>query len=303
LILAYGQLAAAMVLVGINVVVGKLLAEALPIPVIACLRCILAAAVLWPLMRNREPGPIPRAPVLRNLFWQAAFGTALYNIALLAGLRLTSALEGGLVLSALPAAIAIGSALWLRERLAARSWLAALLAGVAMAVITLARTEVHAPGSLAGNALVLVAVFGEAVYVLLAKRVAGRVGVITASFWMQLFSALLLLPLSLIAAPDLAFGAIDARIGALLVFHSLTASVLALLLWFNGLRRAKASIAGVFGAFLPASAAVSAVLILGEQFGIVHAAGFAMMLASILLATWPQRSPYSREVQPAGTSS
>ena len=40
-----------MALVGANVAVGKLLAEALPIPLILCLRCILACLVLWPLAR------------------------------------------------------------------------------------------------------------------------------------------------------------------------------------------------------------------------------------------------------------
>lgn len=301
MILAYTQLAASMALVGVNVVVAKLLAEALPIPVIACLRCILAAAVLWPLMRLREAGPVPGRAVLGNLFWQAAFGTALYNLALLAGLRLTSALQGGLVLAALPAVIALGSALWLKERLAPRMWLAAPLAALAMAALTLARAGPDASGSVAGNALVLLAVCGEATYALLARRVAGRVGIVTASFWMQVFSAGLLLPLSLAIAPDLALGAIDGRIGALLVFHSLTASVLALLLWYGGLRRVEANVAGVFAALLPATAAVSAVVFLGERFGAGDIAGFAMMLASILLATWPRRRAYGAGAQSAGT--
>lgn len=289
-ILAYLQLAVAMALVGLNVVIGKLLAEALPIPVIACLRCLLAALVLWPLMRRIEPGPRPAVPVLGNLFWQAAFGTALYNAALLGGLRLTSALEGGLVLATLPAVIAVGSALWLKERLSARAWIAAAVAGLAMAVIDVARSDGGgggAGGSLAGNGLIFVAVLGEATYVILAKRVIGRTGVITASFWMQAFSALILLPFSLFAAPDLGFRGMDAGIAGLLVFHSLTASVLALLFWFNGLRRAKASVAGVFAAFLPAAASAGAVAVLGEVFDITHLIGFMLMLASILLTTWP----------------
>ena len=49
--IAYLQLAASMALVGANVAVAKLLAEALPIPMIAFLRCVLAMAVLWPLAR------------------------------------------------------------------------------------------------------------------------------------------------------------------------------------------------------------------------------------------------------------
>ena len=93
---AYAELAGAMALVGANVGVAKLLAVALPIPMIACLRCLLACLVLWPLARVME-GRVRVGPaVLRNLALQALFGTALYNAGLLAGLRLTTALECGM---------------------------------------------------------------------------------------------------------------------------------------------------------------------------------------------------------------
>lgn len=280
-----------MTLVGANVGVAKLLAEQLPIAVIAFLRCGLALLVLWPLARVVEGRVAVPRDVRRNLFWQALFGTAIYNAGLLAGLRLTSALEGGLVLATLPAVVALGAALWLGERLAARQWLAAGLAGGGMAAITLARLGGGEAGGAAwlGNLLVFLGVCGEAVYVLLAKRVAGRVPVLTASLVMQAFSALVLLPFAL---PGL--GAIaalsDPSLLALLVFHSLTASVLCLLLWYQGLRRVPGGIAGVFTAFLPASAAITAVLFLGESFSAIHAVGFVLMGASLLLATWPRRA-------------
>lgn len=287
--LAYSQLALAMILVGANVGVAKLLAEALPIALIAFLRCALAVLVLWPLARAIEGRVRVSREVKRNLFLQAIFGTAIYNAGLLAGLRLTSALEGGLVLATLPAVVAIGSYLWLRERLSARQWMAAGLAGFGMAAITLARLGDGGGGSVLGNLLVFVGVCGEAVYVLLARRVAGAVPVITASLWMQFFSALVLLPF---AASG--FGAMAAlmepRLLGLLFFHSLTASVLCLLLWYAGMRRVPAGIAGIFTAFLPASAAVTAVLFLGESFGAIHAAGFALMMTSLLLATFPSRA-------------
>ncbi|MCU0886998.1 MAG: DMT family transporter [Rubritepida sp.] len=290
MILAYAQLALSMALVGANVGVAKLLAEQLPIALIAFLRCALAVAILWPLARWLDGRVRVSGAVKRNLFLQAVFGTAIYNAGLLAGLRLTSALEGGLVLATLPAAVALGSFLWLRERLAPRQWVAAGLAGLGMAAITLARLGGDGAGASAlGNLLVFLGVCGEAIYVLLAKRVVGLVPALTASLWMQVFSALVLLPF---AAPG--FGAVaalaDPWLLGLLVFHAVTASVLCLLLWYAGLKRVPAGIAGVFTALLPASAAVTAVLFLGERFGAVHAAGFALMMASLLLATWPRRA-------------
>ncbi|MCX7931046.1 MAG: DMT family transporter [Rhodovarius sp.] len=295
MILAYAQLAGSMMLVGANVAVAKLLSEALPIALIAHLRCVIAFLVLLPLAAALEGLRLPPPRLLANLFWQAVFGTALYNAGLLAGLRFTSALEGGLVLASLPAVVALGSFLWLRERLMPRQWLAAGLAGLAMAALTLARLrgEEAGAGSAIGNLLVFAGVIGEAVYVLLAKRMAGRVGIFTASLWMQGFSALVLFPFAL---PG--FGAAAAlaepRLAALLLFHALTASVLCLLLWYRGLARVPAGTAGVFTAFLPATAALVAVAFLGEAFGALHGLGLAVMLASVLLASWPRRATQPR---------
>ncbi len=284
--MAYLQLALSMILVGANVAVAKLLSEALPIAVIAFARCVLAVVVLWPLARLLEGGPRLGRATLHNLFWQAIFGTAIYNAGLLAGLRLTTALEGGLVLATLPAVVALGAWGLLRERLTGPQLSAAALAGAGMAAITIARIGSAEGGSWAGNLLVFVGVCGEAAYVLLARRM-GTVPVMTASLWMQVFSALILLPF---AAPGFnALAGLDATLAALLVFHAMTASVLCLLLWYQGLKTVPAGAAGVFTAFLPASAAVVAVAFLGESFGLAHGVGFGLMLVSVLLATWPRR--------------
>jgi drug/metabolite transporter (DMT)-like permease len=285
---AYAQLAASMALVGANVGVAKVLAGSLPIAMIVGLRCLLAVLVLWPLARAMEGRVRVDGRSLRNLFLQAAFGTALYNAGLLAGLRLTTALEAGLVLATLPAVVAIGSALWLREVLPPRQWTAVALAAFGMGALTLARAGGEAHGSLLGNLLVFGGVCGEAIYILLAKRIAGRVPLVTASLWMQAFSMLLMLPFCLPVLGSVAALA-DPEVAGLLVFHSLTASVICLLLWYAGMRRAPAGIAGVFTAFLPATAALVAVVFLGEAFSGVHAAGFVLLTGSMLLATWPGR--------------
>ena len=128
-------------------------------------------------------------------------------------------------------------------------------------------------------------VCGEAAYVLLAKRIAGRVPVLTASLHMQAWSAAVLLPFAL---PGIgAAGALASPgLSALLVFHSLTASVLCLVLWYAGLRRVPAGTAGLFTGLLPATSAAVAVGVLGEPLSAQHVAGFALMAASLSLASW-----------------
>jgi drug/metabolite transporter (DMT)-like permease len=165
---------------------------------------------------------------------------------------------------------------------------AVALAAFGMGALVLARVAADGHGSALGNLLVFAGVCGEATYVLLAKRIAGRVPVVTASFWMQFFSAAMLLPFSLPGIGAMERLAAPGLLG-LLLFHSLTASVLCLLLWYAGLRRVPAGVAGIFTAFLPATAAVVAVAALGEGFTAVHAMGFVLRGGSLLLATWPRR--------------
>ncbi len=295
---ALAQLALSMMLVGGNVVVAKLLALALPVPVVLFLRCVIGALLLAPLALREDARP-PPPRMLGVSALQALCGTLVYNSLLLAGLRRTGALEAGLVLATLPAVVAIGAAVVLRERLPPRRWAGVALAAFGLMALTLARNAGGGPGagSWSGNALVLLAVCGEASYVLLTRLMAVRLAPLRATFWLQVCGFVLMAPL---AWPRLA-GAMPAlmqpRVAMLLVLHAATASVACNLLWFSGMRRVPASLAGVLGVFLPGTAAVAAVLVLGERFTPALAAGFVLMLASILLATWPGRA--ARPVQPA----
>lgn len=282
-----------MAITGVNVPVAKLLAESLPVTGIVFLRCLVALALLAPLARLAEPEQRrPRGALALNLAAQAAFGTLLYNAALLAGLRQTSALEAGLVLASMPAVVALGAYLLLGERPGRPQWLGAATAALGIALLNTANVAWQggaAPGSPVGNALVFVAVCGEAVYALLARRSAGAIGIFTASLWMQLFSALMLAPVALPALAGVDPAAATPRVIGLLVFHGATASVLQLLLWYSGMRRMPASRAGIFTIFLPAAAALTAILWLGEQVTAAHVFGFALMALSVWLATRPSR--------------
>jgi drug/metabolite transporter (DMT)-like permease len=276
-LLAYAQLAGAMALVGANVAVSKVLAGALPVAVIIAGRCAISCAALLPFVRPRWPG----GKAALNLAGQALLGTVLYNAALLAGLRRVGALEAGLVLATLPAVIAVGSWACLGERIGARGWTAAALAAAGMASLAGLRGGMGNL-SLAGAALVFLAVCGEAAYVLLARANAGRLGIGEATLWMQAASLAFALPLALAARPAAVPGA---GILALLVVHALTASLLAVVLWYAGLRRVPGHVAGVFAAVLPLSAGVVAVLALGETLRPAHAVGAVLVLLSIGLAT------------------
>ena len=301
MIAAAAQLALAMAITGANVPVGKILAGQLPIFGIVFLRCLVAVAVLVPLVRILEPKvPRPDRRLALNLAMQAALGTVLYNFGLLAGLRLTSALEAGLVLASMPAVVALGAAALLGETLRPGQWGGVALAALGMAALHLAGlAETSGAGGFSGNALVFLGVCGEAGYALLSKRSAGATGVFTATLWMQVFSCLLLAPLALpdlLALPGSAFAP---WVLGLVALHGLTASVLHLLLWYRGMRTMKAGLAGVFAIFLPAAATLASMALLGERPGLAHGIGFALMVLSVLAATWPSKAGPKRTARAA----
>lgn len=288
---ALAQLAAAMCLVGANVVIGKLLAAALPVPVILFGRCLIGTLLLGPPALRNGGARIPAPRTLGAAALQAVAGVLAYNSFLLAGLKHTGALQAGLVLAALPAITALGAAGVLRERLSPRRIAGIALAAVGLAGLAIARAGGGdaAPFSWTGNLLVLCAVLSEATYILLARIVAGRMAPLAATFWFQVLGGILMAPLAFPLLRGSMAALATPWVAGLLLLHAATASVLCNLLWFSGMRRAPANLAAVMSVFLPGTAAVLAVLVLGEQLTPALAVALVVMLASILVATWPER--------------
>jgi drug/metabolite transporter (DMT)-like permease len=77
----------------------------------------------------------------------------------------------------------------------------------------------------------------------------------------------------------------------LLLSYALTASVITVWLWMQGLRHVPAPQAGVFAVMLPLAAAAIGVGVLGEPFGVEHGVALGLALAGVVLATWPGRTP------------
>jgi drug/metabolite transporter (DMT)-like permease len=174
--------------------------------------------------------------------------------------------------------VALGAVIVLGETLTARQWAAVALAVGGIAAISHAKL---AGGSVKGDALVFAGVCGEAGYMLLARTISGRIPLVQAVFFMQVASAILSVPMALVTWHTARF---TPMIGALLVLHSLTASVLAMLLWYFGLKRVTAGRAGLFTIFLPVTATALAILLLHEAFRRADLWGLLLMAASMLLA-------------------
>jgi len=291
--LAWLCLGASMALVGSYVGLSRVLVAAFPVFLVAWLRFAIGALAMLHWLK-RAAGDAPLAPRDRMLlFWESFLGNFLFSICMLYGVALTSAVAAGVILAAIPAAVALLSWLFLGERAAPRVALGIAFAVAGIALLSMARGDGAQAGERLwlGNLLLVGAMLCEASYVVIGKRLVVQVSARRISAIINLWGLALVTPLGAWAASSFDFAAVTVPVWGLLVFYSLAASVWTVWLWMTGLKRVPAASAGVFTILLPISATAIGVGVLGEPFGMLHAAAFVLALAGLALATWPAKAP------------
>lgn len=301
-ILAYACLALSMSLVGSYVALSKPLVAIFPVFLLAWLRFGIGGAAMLHWLKK----PVGEAPMTRQtrqlVFLESFLGNFLFSICMLYGVSLSSAVAAGVIMAAIPAVVALLSWLFLRERISLRVWLAVACAVLGIALLSLSKTELSAPvgqgleANLAsktawlGNLLLLGAVFCEAAYAVIGKKLTGVLGAKRITALINLWGFVLVTPMGLWLAWRFDFAAVTPASWLLLLFYALAASIWTVWLWMTGLKGVPASQAGVFTVMLPISAALVGVCVLGESMDAAQGAAFALALAGVVLATLPERA-------------
>ena len=250
------------------------------------MRFAIAAVLMLPLTF-----PAGSAAIMRRnagtLFFQSFFGNFLFSIFMLSGIARTSATAAGLVMSTLPAVVALMSAMALRERVTWRTGAAIALAVIGVASLTLTRGDSSGRATSAlGNLLVFGAVLCEAAYVVIGKRLtSAQVSAMQISAWMNLIGLVLVLPLGLWQAASFHFDAVPAGVWWLVMLYAICASWISTWLWLSGLRVIPASQAGVFTVALPIAAALIGVVFLSEKITAGQLFAFFCAALGIVLVT------------------
>ncbi|HEU6453940.1 MAG TPA: DMT family transporter, partial [Roseateles sp.] len=132
---AYALLAASTSLVGSYVGLSKLLVAAFPVFLLAGLRFGAAALLMLPWLKK----PAHEAPLDARsrglLFLESFLGNFLFSICMLFGVSLTSAVSAGVIMASIPAAVAVASWLFLRERITVRIGLAIGCAAIGIGLL------------------------------------------------------------------------------------------------------------------------------------------------------------------------
>lgn len=300
--LAYAFLALSMVLVGTYVALSKPLAAALPVALLARLRFGIAALAMAHWLRRPPDEPPLTRQTHGLLFLESFLGNFLFTLCMVSGVQRSSAVSAGVIMAAIPAAVAVFSWLFLRERVAPRVWAGVACAVAGIALLSLSKSELPAldasvqigkntqNSAWLGHLLLVGAVLCEASYAVIGKKLTGALSPRRITALINLWGWLLSTPMGLWLAWRFDFGAVGVGTWALLLFYALAASMWTVWLWMTGLRSVPAAQAGVFTVLLPISAALVGVLVLGERLGGAQWLALAVALAGVLLATVPGRA-------------
>ena len=295
--LAYACLALSMSLVGSYVALTKPLALVFPVFLLAWLRFGIGAAAMAHWLRKPADEPALTPQTRRLLFLESFLGNFLFTLCMISGVKLTTAVSAGVIMAAIPAAVALLSWLFLRERVAPRVWAGVACAVLGIGLLSLAQAP-HAtagvPGApnlgWLGNLLLVGAVLCEASYAVIGKKLTGALGPRRISALINLWGLLLTTPFGLWQARDFDFAAVAPGMWVLLLFYALAACMWTVWLWMTGLKSVPAAQAGVFTVLLPISAALVGVAVLREPLSGAQGLAFAVALAGVLLATLPSRA-------------
>lgn len=297
---AYGSLALSMSLVGSYVALSKPLVLVFPVFLLAWLRFGIGGLAMWRWLRKPADEAVISPRTRRLLFLESFLGNFLFSICMLFGVSLTTAVAAGLVMSSIPAVVAILSWLFLKERIGRRTSAAIACAALGIGLFSLQKPDAGIAATpessfmgqgyaVWGNLLVFAAVVCEASYVVIGKKLTEGLGPKRISAIINLWGFALVTPFGLWTAWHFDFAVVSGDIWALLFFYALAASVWTVWLWMTGLKIVPASRAGVFTVMLPVSAAAVGVLFMGERLTPMQMLAFGIALLGLILATLPAR--------------
>jgi drug/metabolite transporter (DMT)-like permease len=273
-----------MLIWGSTFVVTKRTIQILPPLQLAFVRVMLGALVLAPfawMRRAREPlTPIP----WRSIAWLGAIGVAFYYIAFNSALARTSAAQGALVQSCIPAVTALIAVLWLGERAPARRWIGIGLSIAGVIVVFAGSATQGATSSSYGNLLMFATVLAWGIYTSLAKRVA-HCDTLVVTAGLLAVGAIMLLPF---AAWEHAHScAIRATASAAfaVIYLGCGASGIAYLFYNAALREVDANQAGTYTNLIPVVGVLSGVL-LGDSLSLVSILGGVLVAVGVILTSF-----------------
>ncbi|MET9695769.1 DMT family transporter [Streptomyces sp. NPDC006529] len=287
------KMTVATVLLGSYLVASKLILREVPVFTATFVRLIAAVLVLAVYVRLRPPerggGARPARPGRRDslvLFAQTLLGVFLFSVFAMYGVKMTGAIEAGVLLGMVPISISLVAIVFLGERLTGRRGL-----GIALAVLGAVSINVMSGGGRTAGAhaalgvlLLVCSVLCEAVFVTFGKLLTTPIAPARLSLILSVAGALMFL---VPAGVESHWGADLAGVGwqtwALMAYTGIAINGIAVVLMYDSLDSMDTTVVAAFTALTPVSGAVLSVLLLGEQLRAYHLVGMVLVVAGVFV--------------------
>lgn len=282
---SYARALLAVVIWGSSFIALRLaLASATPFGVV-WMRNLLGALLLFAVLRWQGGTVLPhRADRPRVLLLGLLFGVHLLIQAW--AVQRTSTMHAGWIVAFIPAVVAVGAWLFLRERLRAIGWVGIAVASTGVLVLTATHPAQFADAG-TGDLLMFISTFTWAAYTLLSLEPAQRSGGLRISASALLIAALPNLAMALLAGSF--HSPPQATSVAALLFLGLLASGLALWLYTDAVAALGPERSSAFQYVQPFVTVVAAALVLGEEITPEQLVGGPAVLAGVWLVHWGKR--------------
>lgn len=232
-----------------------------------------------------------RLSTLRN-HWLAylglgVLGFTLFNLCTFFGLQSTTPINGALILATTPLWTLVFGVIWENEKLNG-SRVAGLLAGFIGVVLVITKGQIQTLLRLEispGDGIILLGSLAWALNMVGTRRLVHNATAIETTSYSMLFGTLALLPLGFIFENPLqSLATASLNVHAAVVYLALCGSLLAYLLWFNGLEKIGSVRTAIFFNLAPVFTMLVATLT-GTAPNVWQLAGAAWVILGVLLAS------------------
>ena len=238
----------------------------------------------------QTPTRMTRRDVL-ELLGLGIVGHFLYQYFFIGGLALTTVANSSLLLAATPVVIALIGAAVGQERVGPRHWAGAVLSMFGIYLVVGHNVSLDGRG-LTGDLMMVVAVICWSVYTLGARRLVSRHSPVGVTGLSMSIGTVLYVPMVWPHLKAVAWSTISLRTWLSVFYSAIFAFGVAYTIWYAAVRQIGSARTSVYSNIIPLVAMATAVVFLGEPFGLAHAAGAAAVLAGVALTrTAPQVHP------------
>lgn len=282
----------AQLMVAINVVGSRFLATHASMLAVLFVRFFIATLFLFFAQWLRPQKGVQLKALHAKEWWliiaQALTAGALFNALMLLGLNYTNASVAGMIISVLPAVIALGAVIFVKEHLSSNNMMCIALAVTGLLIINGQHLSMGQHHSLIGDVIILVALLPEAAYYILSRFYHNRLSLLMLSTLMNGINVIALIPLVLLTGINQVMG-LDWHSLEILLITGI-ASGFFYIFWYVGSQNIPASIAGLYTAIGPIFIMIIARLFLHESVSSLELVGMVCIILSILVTGIKGRS-------------